>query len=104
MFAHNLMAMLERMSDTSRDIFDVWFFLQKRFPINKSIVEARTGMPYSQVLKRCIDLLEKLDNRRILDGLGELLIPRQKDWARARLKEDTIALLKLRVEQGDPEI
>lgn len=98
MFAHKLMAMLERMSDTSRDIFDVWFFLQKRFPINTSIVETRAGMPYNQALQKCIYYLEKMDNRRILDGLGELLIPRQKDWARARLKEDTIALLKIRLE------
>src|SRR3989344_4740435 len=31
MFAHKLMAMYQRMEKTSRDIYDVWFFLQKRF-------------------------------------------------------------------------
>ena len=35
MFAHKLMAMVERIGKTSRDIYDVWFFLQHRFPINK---------------------------------------------------------------------
>src|SRR3989338_2314247 len=39
MFAHKLMAMSERIGKTSRDIYDVWFFLKKRFPINREIVE-----------------------------------------------------------------
>lgn len=98
MFAHKLMAMLERIDGTSRDIFDVWFFLQKRFPINKTIVEKRSGMTFNQAIGKCIELLEKMDNRRILNGLGELLLPKQKDWARAKLREETIALLKLRIE------
>lgn len=98
MFAHKLMAMLERIDETSRDIFDVWFFLQKRFPINKTIVEKRSGMSFNQAIEKCIGRLEKMDNRRILDGLGELLIPKQKDWARAKLREETIALLKLKIE------
>jgi predicted nucleotidyltransferase component of viral defense system len=35
MFAHKLVAMYERIGKTSRDIYDVWFFLSERFPINK---------------------------------------------------------------------
>src|SRR3989337_279461 len=41
MFAHKLMAMHERIGKTSRDIYDVWLFLQHRFSINKEIVEQR---------------------------------------------------------------
>ena len=33
-FAHKLMAMHERINKTSRDIYDVWFFLEHHFPIN----------------------------------------------------------------------
>jgi len=98
MFAHKLMAMHERIGKTSRDIYDVWFLLSKRFPINKDIVEKRSMMPFDQMLNTCIQQLEKLNNSRILDGLGELLTPSQKDWAKAKLKEDTISLLKLRLE------
>ena len=39
--------------------------------------------------------LEKIEKRNILIGLGELLSPNQKDWARAKLIEETIAYLKL---------
>lgn len=98
MFAHELMAMHERIGRTSRDIYDVWFFLQHRFPINKQIVERRSKMTFDKLLQKCISQLEKMSNRHILDGVGELLTASQKDWAKAKLREDTISLLKLQLE------
>lgn len=98
MFAHKLMAMSERIGRTSRDVYDVWFFLDHRFPINKEIVEKRAGMSFNKLLQKCIDQLEKMNNRNILNGIGELLTTSQKDWARAKLREETITLLKLRLE------
>jgi predicted nucleotidyltransferase component of viral defense system len=97
MFAHKLMAMYERIGKTSRDIFDVWFFLSQRFPINKEIVENRSMMKFDELVIACIIKLEKLNNRHILDGVGELIAENQKDWARAKLKEETISLLQLRI-------
>lgn len=99
MFAHKLMAMYERIGKTSRDIYDLWFFLKSRFPINKEIVEARAKMPFEQLVSQCISQLEKLNNRHILDGVGELLVTSQKDWAKAKLQKETIAYLKLLVEE-----
>jgi hypothetical protein len=90
MFAHKLMAMYERVGKTSRDIFDVNFFAKNSWPINKKIVEARSGMSYAETLVQCITMLEKMDNKHILDGLGELLSDPQKDSMRAKLKSDTI--------------
>jgi len=97
MFAHKLVAMYERMGETSRDIYDVWFFLQHRFPINTQIVEGRSNMTFDQLIEKCILQLEKMSNKRILAGMGELLTVSQKDWAKARLRQDTISLLKLRM-------
>lgn len=99
MFAHKLMAMHERFGKTSRDIYDVWFFLAHRFQINKEIIKKRSGIPFNQFLKKCINQLGKMNNNRILEGTGELLTPKQKDWAKAKLKNETIALLKLRLEK-----
>jgi len=95
MFAHKLMAMFERIGKTSRDIYDVWFFLQNRFPINREIVEKRANMPFGEFVPKCILKLEKFNNRNILNGVGELLAPNQKDWAKTKLLAETIALLKL---------
>jgi predicted nucleotidyltransferase component of viral defense system len=98
MFAHKLMAMHERIGKTSRDIYDVWFFLHNRFPINKEIVEQRSKMTFDELLQKCIGQLEKMNNRHILNGVGELLTASQKNWAKTRLREDTISLLNLRLE------
>lgn len=98
MFANKLMAMYERVGKTSRDIYDVWFFLKNIWPINKEIVEQRSGMPFEEILQKLIDQMEKMDNRNILVGLGESLTESQKDWARAKLRPETIFLLKARLE------
>ena len=95
MFAHKLMAMIERVGKTSRDIFDVQYFIKNNWPINKEIVEKRAGIHFKQALEKAISMLEKMNNKHILDGLGELLSEPQKDSARAKLKDDTIFLLKV---------
>ncbi len=97
-YAHKLMAMYERVGKTSRDIFDVYYFEKKSWDINKAIVEDRSGLSFKDTLARCIELLEKIDNKHILDGLGELLTDPQKDWARAKLKDETIFLLKVKMD------
>lgn len=98
MFANKLMAMYERIGKTSRDVYDVYFFAKNNWPINRKLVEARAKMPFKDVLVKSVGLLEKMNNRHILDGLGELLSEPQKDWARAKLRMDTIFLLKVWLE------
>ncbi|NNM83829.1 nucleotidyl transferase AbiEii/AbiGii toxin family protein [Candidatus Parcubacteria bacterium] len=95
MFAHKLMAMIERIGKTSRDVFDVQFFAKNNWPINKKIVEERSGVSFKETLEKAIGQLESMDNKHVLDGLGELLSDSQKDSARAKLKADTIFLLKI---------
>lgn len=95
MFAHKLVAMYERVGKTSRDIFDVNFFAKNNWPINQEIVESRTGMSFHETVIECIKMLEKMNNKHILDGLGDLLRDAQKDSARAKLKSDTIFQLNL---------
>jgi hypothetical protein len=95
MFAHKLMAMMERVGKTSRDIFDVQFFAKNNWPINKKIVEERSGLSFKKALEKAVDQLESMDNKHILDGLGELLSDAQKDSARVKLKGDTVFYLKL---------
>lgn len=95
MFAHKLMAMFERIGKTSRDIFDVYFFYKNNWEINKKIVEKRSGVSFKETLAKCVKMLEKMDNKHILDGLGELLSQSQKDWAREKLKSETVFLLNL---------
>lgn len=98
MAAHKLVAMHERIGKTNRDIFDVWFFFKNHWPVNQRIVELRTDMAYKTFLHICIKELEKMGNRGILSGIGELLDEKQKVWAKANLRDETIFLLKLAAE------
>jgi hypothetical protein len=98
MFAHKLVAMYERMGKANRDIFDVWFFAEKNWPINAEIIRKRTDMPFKDFLQKCIGMLEKLPNRSILAGIGELLDVKQKDWVRIKLKSEAVFQLKLMLE------
>lgn len=98
MFAHKLMAMHERVGKTSRDIYDVWFYLKNNWPINTVIVEQRSGMTFKELLQAVAEQMENFDNRHILVGLGEFLTASQKDWVRAKLRTETLFLLKARRE------
>jgi len=94
--AHKMSAMHERGDTTNRDIFDVWFFLKNNWPVNKEIIQKRTGLSYKDFLEESIKRLEATDGRDMLSGLGELVeTEKQKDWVRTKLKPDIIFLLKL---------
>ena len=94
MAAYKLVAMYERIGRANRDIFDVWFFLNNNWPINEEIVEKRMNMPLREFLEKCIAMLEKVSDRGILAGMGELLDAKEKAWVKTHLREETIFLLK----------
>lgn len=95
MFANKLVAMYERVERANRDIFDVWFFLQNNWSINKELVEKRTGMTFKECVEKCIEKLENIPGRTILSGMGELMSDKQKDWVREKLKLETLFLLRV---------
>lgn len=95
MFANKLAALYERAERANRDIFDVWFFLQNNWPINKELVEKRLGLSFKECVAKCIVKLEKVASRTILSGMGEVLDKKQKIWVKSKLKEETIFLLKI---------
>lgn len=95
MFAHKLCALLDRSEITSRDIFDSWFFMQRRTLLSKSTVENRMQIPLDRYLQNCIDLLETVQDRKLLFGLGELMDDEMKHFVRTKLRIETISLLRL---------
>lgn len=94
MFAHKLCALLDRSSVTNRDIFDCWFFMHNHTPLNKSIVEARMEMQLAVYLQKCIDYLESVKDKGLLNGLGELMENDIKKFVKTKLRTETILLLK----------
>ena len=94
MFAHKLCALLDRNTITNRDIFDCWFFMQKQTPINKSIVEFRMKMPFADYLQKCIEHLEVMNDKGLLQGMGELMDDKMKKFVRVKMRSELISLLK----------
>jgi len=93
MFAHKLCALLDRNEVTNRDIFDCWFFMENRIPINKNIVEERMKMPLADYLQNCINTLNSLSNKNLLNAIGDLLEDKMKNFVRTKLCTETITLL-----------
>lgn len=95
MFAHKLCALLDRNTITNRDIFDCWFFMQKQTPINKHIVEFRMGISLEEYLQKCIDHLESISEKGLLQGLGELMDDSMKKFVQTKIRSEVIGLMNL---------
>jgi predicted nucleotidyltransferase component of viral defense system len=94
MFAHKLCALLDRKAIANRDIFDSWFFMNNRTPINHTIVENRMNISFAGYLQKCINQLEAMSNKGLLQGMGELMNDETKQFVRTELLTETIQLLK----------
>jgi len=94
MFAHKLCALLDRSAIANRDIFDCWFFMQRQTPINKGIVESRMGMLLTEYLQACIEQVEGLVNKGLLQGMGELIDSKLKRFVQVKMRSEVIKLLK----------
>jgi len=94
MFAHKLCALLDRGVIINRDIFDCWFFMKNQTPVNISLVEYRMQMSYTGYLQICIDSLESLKDKGLLQGLGELMDDKMKHFVRTKMRLEVIRLLK----------
>lgn len=94
MFAHKLCALLDRDTIANRDIFDCWFFMQRQTPVNISIVESRMSRSFSQYIQTCIERLEHMSDKGLLQGMGELMDSKMKRFVRLELHSEVLRLLK----------
>lgn len=94
LLAHKLCALLDRNTVTNRDIFDCWFLMNKHIPVNKTIVEKRMNISLAAYLEKCIDKMESLKNRSLLQGIGELIDEDMKNFVHQHLKTETIILFR----------
>ena len=94
MFAHKLCAMGERLSP--RDIFDVYFFLQKHTDINEEIVRLRTGKSVNEYAKWCAAHVQEASPKLLMQGLGEVLNDtKSKTFVKNKLIGETSSALEI---------
>ncbi len=95
MFSHKLCAMGERLSP--RDVFDVWFFLQKMHAsVNENIIKERTGKTVADYAAWCSQRVREASPKLLMQGLGEVIDDtRTKTFVKTTLIEETAQALEL---------
>lgn len=93
-FANKLVALTNRKRPANRDVFDIWYMLNNNWDINWNLVEKRSDVKRKDYINKCITLLENWPSVSKLEGLGELVDNKTKDWIKKNLIKDTIFLLK----------
>lgn len=94
MFAHKLCALIDRGTVVPRDVFDSWFFMNNKTPVNPDTIEFRMQKTYNGFMQQCIDEVSQINDKRLIQGLGELLPRDMKNFVRNSLKQDTLQLLQ----------
>lgn len=92
--AHKIAAILDRKNIASRDLFDAYFFLKNDWSINDKIIKERTGKTTKKYLTRVAGYVQNKDID-ILQGLGELVEEKEKQWIKKNLIKELVYLLKL---------
>lgn len=95
MFAHKLCALLDRKVFTSRDVFDVYFYMKDKTPVNKQIVELRMQMSFEAYMDACIERIALISTKKLLDGIGDLIDDKLKTFVRNRLKQECLQFLQM---------
>lgn len=100
MMAHKLIALMDRKVTANRDLFDAHFFLSSphKTEINYRIIKARTGLKPAEFFEKLLRFVTGYKPKSILDGLGELLDEKQKNWARAKLMPELTNLIRMQVD------
>lgn len=98
MAAHKFCAVLDRKKLQNRDLYDMWFMLTHDFSINEGIIQERMGKKLKPYLAEVLKMIRALPkNYDVLNGLGEVMDNRKKDWVKGRLLEELEIQLASRV-------
>jgi len=95
LFGGKLSALTLRTETAMRDIFDIHYFAKNQWDIDAEVIKNLTGKDVKDYLSDCITFIEKIKDKQVLQGLGELVDgEKQKDWIRNHLKTDIVFMLK----------
>ena len=94
LFTSKLIALTSRREPAMRDIYDIHFFAKNNWDIDTKILQSNTNKKIAQYLAECITFVEKIKSNQIMQGLGELISPKEKLWVKNHLINDTIFMLK----------
>ncbi len=96
MIAHKMVTFTERPALANRDLFDMHFLLGTEYAsnVNYEVIKQRTGKTPIEFYKYLLGLVAEINPKNILEGLGEVLTPAQKDWVKAKLLTELTGLIQ----------
>ncbi len=94
LFAGKLIALILRKLTAMRDIYDIHYFAKHNWDIDSQIIKLWTKKGIKEYLIDCISFIEKTSSIQGLQGLGELVDEKEKNWVKSQMKADTIFMLK----------
>ena len=100
MIANKMVTATERAVTANRDLFDIHFFLSSIYVnnINHDIIKYRTGKEPVEFYTFLYGIVSNIENKNILDGLGEVLNDGQKDWVKSKLKIELLGLIQRQID------
>lgn len=90
-----LSAFLTRKKFASRDLFDLWFILKNDWEFDENYLKKQTDLSLKKAFKLAKEKVKKIKSTQLLQGIGELIEEKQKDWIKTKLKEETIFYINL---------
>jgi hypothetical protein len=99
MFAHKLVAMLDRyrkhQSIAGRDLYDIHYFFTHQYTYTKEVIQERTKLSLREFLTQLVAFIQdKVTQTAINKDLNMLLSPEKFSAVRKSLKAEVIAMLK----------
>jgi len=90
-----LSAFLTRKKLAARDLFDLWFILEKNWQFDENLLKFQTNLSLKSALKEAIKKIKKIKTNQLLQGIGELVEEKDKNWIKNNLKKELLFLLNL---------
>lgn len=105
-FAHKLIALTSRGGNdepddevlANRDLYDINFFFKKMWTFNEEIILLHANKTVEEYLKYAIKFIERnVDEKNILNRLGELVGDEKREWIKNNLKNEVIKELSMQI-------
>lgn len=90
-----LSAFLTRKKFAARDLFDLWFILKNEWGFDEEYLKKQTGFDLKTALKKAKEKINSIKPNQLLQGIGELVEEKKKNWIKEKLKDELIFHLNL---------
>ncbi|MCX7589663.1 MAG: nucleotidyl transferase AbiEii/AbiGii toxin family protein [Patescibacteria group bacterium] len=96
-----LSAFLTRKKFASRDLFDLWFILKNEFDFDENYLKKQIKLDLKSALRKAMKKVKTIKPNQLLQGIGELIEEKQKNWIKEKLKNEVLFYLNLYLKNKD---